>query len=67
LGATLTGVLAVHLREELAPDEVGDLLDGGFAREPGRLAVTTAAALAGDRRDVEILRGRPQADADGLI
>ena len=60
--AALTGLFAVHLREELAPDEVGDLLDARLAGEAGRLAMAAASALAGDRGDVEVCLGRPQAD-----
>src|ERR687898_2683696 len=59
----LRGRLAVQLGEELAPDELRDLLDRRLAREPGRLLVPAAAALPRDRRDVEVLRRRPQADA----
>src|SRR5207247_4305114 len=50
-------------REELALDEVGDLLDRSVAREPGRLAVTPTPRLARDRGDVELVVARAEADA----
>ena len=52
-----------RLLEELAADEVDDLLRRGLAREPGGLTVAAAAALAGDGGDVDALRAGAQADA----
>src|SRR5436190_836147 len=49
-------------REELALDELGDLLDRIVAREAGRLPVTAATRLPRNRRDVELVVARAQAD-----
>src|SRR5215510_9548064 len=48
---------------KLAVDEVGDLLDGVVAREARGLPVATAAGLARDRRDVELIDRGPEAHA----
>src|SRR4029450_3563298 len=48
---------------ELAVDEVGDLLDRGVAREPGRLPVATAARLPRDCGGVELVVRGSQAHA----
>src|SRR5262245_60914714 len=50
-------------RDELAHDDLGDLLDRLLAREPGRLPVAPAAEQPRDRRDVELVDARPQAHA----
>src|SRR5881227_3897792 len=49
-------------RDELALDEVRDLLDRRVAREARSLPVAAAARLAGDRGDVELVVARAQAD-----
>src|SRR5215211_909153 len=54
--------VARRLLQELAPDELGDLVDRPLGRESGRLLVAAAAALPGDDRDVQALLGRPEAD-----
>ena len=41
--------------ETSAHDEVGDLLDRELAREPGGLAMTSAARFAGDRAHVDLV------------
>src|SRR5262249_9627960 len=51
------------IREELALDELGDVLDRIVAREASRLAVPAASRLARDRRHVELVVARAQADA----
>src|SRR4029078_10189601 len=58
----LAGFLAVHRREELAPNELGYLLDARLAGEAGRLAMAATSALPGDRGDVEVCLGRSQTD-----
>src|SRR5438132_10892717 len=50
-------------REELALDEIGDLLDRIVAREARCLAVTAAPRLARDRGNIELVVARAQADA----
>src|SRR4029453_14346879 len=50
---------------KLPPHEFCDLLNRGLAREAGGLAVSTAAGLPGDRRDVQLVDARPQADPPG--
>src|SRR5438270_2538876 len=50
---------------ELAADELGDLLDGGVAREAGRLPVAAAARASRDRGHVELVDARAQADPSG--
>src|SRR5213080_1274673 len=49
-------------REELALDELGDLLDRIVAREASRLPVTAATRLPRARGDVELVVARAQAD-----
>src|SRR5579871_767426 len=45
-------------RDELAVDELDDLLERQLAREPGRLDMPAAVRLASDRRDVQVVRAR---------
>src|SRR5919199_5361703 len=56
-------VRAVYLTQVLPADEARNLADGSLAREPGRLLVSPAAALASDLGDVDAFGRRPQADA----
>src|SRR3954452_25577933 len=51
--------------KELAPHEVGDLLDRGLAGKARGLPMTTATGFPGDRRHVELVDARSQADATG--
>src|SRR5947199_4593537 len=44
--------------DERAADERDDLFDRLLTREPGCLAVPASAALAGDRRDVDLVLAR---------
>src|SRR5207253_11067928 len=48
---------------ELATEELRDLLDRSVARESRCLPMAAAAHLARDRRDVELIDARTQADA----
>src|SRR6266480_2646424 len=48
--------------KELAADEVADLFDRSLTREPGGLPMAAAAGLARDRRHVELVDARTQAD-----
>src|SRR2546422_7999255 len=51
--------------KELSAHEVRDLLDRRLAREARGLTVSASVRLAGDRRDVELVDARSQADASG--
>src|SRR5713226_2792709 len=60
---TIPAGLSARGGKELPAHEVRDLLDRRLAREAGGLAVPAAARLAGDRRHVELVDARPEADA----
>ena len=58
-----TSAPAAAAGEELAADELDDLLERPLAREARRLPVAAAARLARDRRDVDLVAARAERDA----